>query len=316
MARLTRISGLLAALAVAGALLVSAAEVSATMPGPALVAIEEANREAAERDVAAVLARFEAPPGAVDEPTFPPRVAQLLEQSETIPDSSRSVGAHHQWEVPGRPSQVLQRLTHGLGHGWESGGTSRYGSPEGSTRSVDLCWKREVEGIWSKELILTVTGVGRGKTALRVEAEDYWLKPRSANERVPAAAREMVVTLKREGRARSIATVNRRLIRSVARLINSQQVIQIYHWPSCGPPSLEPVTTYEVRFRHHRDGPTAALAGQSGEGGPCNPLTLRIDGKARVPLYGGFEMVDRVHRLVEQIYARARAEGGWKQRSV
>jgi len=288
--------------------LIAADGSSATEPGPVLAAMEKVNRRLAERDTAHTVATFDVLPGAQREPDFPPRVERLLNRG-FLPNSQRFVSRHRDWKVPGTPRVVLHRLALSLAPGWEEDGSSNYGSPEGHSHSAFSYWRPEVDGLFSKELFLIATGLPGGRTAFRVEIQDYWLKPRSPSERVPASARHMTVTVQRKDsrRAHSISTSDRSLIHSVAGLINSQEVIQIYNWPSCGPPPApgEVSKTFSVAFRLHRGGPPVAVASQVRPAGPCEPLSLRINGKERVPLCGGFLMIHRVRGLIQQIYRRA-----------
>jgi hypothetical protein len=305
-----KIPVVIVSLALLACSLIAADGASATKPGPVLAAMEKVNRRFAERDAVHTVATFDVLPGARHEPDFPPRVERLLNRG-FLPNSRRFVSHHRDWKVPETPRMVLHRLAHDLGSAWEEGGSSGYGSPEGHSHSVFSYWKPEVDGLFSKELLLIATGLPGDKTALRVEIQNYWLKPRSPSERVPMSARQMTVTVQRKGsrRAHSISTSDRSLIHSVARLINSQEVIQIYDRPSCGPPPTpaEVSKTFDVAFRLHRGGPPVAVASQVRPAGPCEPLSLRIHGKERVPLYGGILMVHRVRALIQQIYQRARS---------
>jgi hypothetical protein len=304
-----KLPGVIVSLALLACSLIAADGASATKPGPVLAAMEKVNRRLAERDAARTVATFDVLPGARHEPDFPPRVERLLNRG-FLPNSRRFVSRHRDWKVPGAPRAVLHRLAHDLGPGWGEGGGSDYGSPEGQSHSAFSYWRPELDGLFSKELFLIATGLPGGSTALRVEIQDYWLKPRSPSERVPASARQLTVTVQRGSRrARSISTSDHSLIRGVAHLVNSQEVVQIYDWPSCGPPPApgEVSKTFVVAFRLHRGGPPVAIASQIRPAGPCEPLSLRIHGEERVPLYGGILMIHRVRGLIQRIYQRARS---------
>jgi hypothetical protein len=94
------------------------------------------------------------------------------------------------WRAPGQPQAVLA---------WELAHLPRRLTPEDADFGPPS-WDRmfslsPVPGVLTaRDLVVEVTGVGHGETAIRVDAQVSWQPPRPASERVPSAARVVTIT--------------------------------------------------------------------------------------------------------------------------
>lgn len=270
-----------------------------------LLLMDDANRETAERHAAGTLTAFRVPPGAREEPNFPSDVQALLRAGEMEMTDSRIVKRHEDWLVPGEPQAVLRWLVRHQGPGWkrDGGGIFGYGSPEGQSFSAYLYSRREVAGLFAKDLLITLTRLPGHQTAVRAEAQTVWLRPRSPAERVPAGARFMTVSVERGGeRLRSISSSNAALVRRVAKQINDLQVVQIQR-PSCGPELPPGTVSKDVRFEFRAEpgSPLLAAATQEVPAGICSPLLLEVLGKTAAPLEDGMRVVRSVRGLIKRM---------------
>lgn len=290
------------ALALTIGLLLAPGAKTSSAPDRTTATMEAANRQAAEEDVVRTLAIFRAPPGAREEPSFPSDVQELLGASGSEPYSSRLVKRHADWLAPGKPQEVLRWLERHQAPGWNGGMTIRYGGPEGRSWSAYLEWRREVEGIWSKSLLITTVGLPGRQTAVRAEAQDTWLLPRSPADRVPPAARLLTVSVGRGDATRSISTSNPAVVRRVAKLINAQRLVQGEFF-SCGMEGVPaaPPKLVRLEFRAGRGGRLLAAASKEVPGGLCKPLQLRVPGRKAVSLEAGQRVIHNVRGLLERL---------------
>jgi len=95
------------------------------------------------------------------------------------------------WRAPGRPQALLA---------WEQAHLPRRFTP-GDEDFGPPSWDRmfslsAVPGVLNaRDLVVEVTGVGNGQSAIRVDAQVSWQPPRPASERVPSSARVVTITL-------------------------------------------------------------------------------------------------------------------------
>jgi len=94
------------------------------------------------------------------------------------------------WRAPGQPRAVLA---------WEQAHLARRFTP-GDADFGSPSWDRTfslaaIPGVLNaRDLVVEVTSVGNGRTAIRVDAQVSWQPPRPAAERVPTAARVVTIT--------------------------------------------------------------------------------------------------------------------------
>jgi hypothetical protein len=158
--------------------------------GPVTVASRPAGsptpRERAVADTAAILKAFAVPPGARRLQQAP----DALKAPITVLVSITLVDDVSFWQTPGQPRAVLA---------WEQAHLPRRFTP-GDEDFGPPSWDRtfslsQVPGVLNaRDLVVEVTAVGNGQTAIRVDAQVSWQPPRPASERVPAATRVVTIT--------------------------------------------------------------------------------------------------------------------------
>jgi hypothetical protein len=155
--------------------------------------------------------------------------------------------------------------------------------------------------IYSRALVFWVAALRGGGTAVRVDAQDIWVVPRPASERIPATAKVLDITSARPHKRPIVSlhvTAPDQVNRIVA-LINAMQTGQpglVFNCPML--PSGQPVVTFD--FRTRPGGPLLARASAIDYGTPsgaCNPVSLSIRGHREPPLLGG-DFLERVQRLL------------------
>jgi hypothetical protein len=143
-------------------------------------------RERAVTDAAAILKAFVVPPGA----HRLPRAPDALKAPISTLVSTALVDEVSFWLAPGQPRAVLA---------WEQAHLPRRFTP-GDADFGPPSWDRTfslspIPGVLNaRDLVVGVTGVGNGQTAIRVDAQVGWQPPRPASERVPATTRVVTIT--------------------------------------------------------------------------------------------------------------------------
>jgi hypothetical protein len=151
-----------------------------------VTAVSATPRERAVADAAAILKAFAVPPGARRLPHAP----DGLKVPITTLVSTARVDKVSFWRAPGQPQTVLA---------WEQAHLPRRFTP-GDADFGPPSWDRTfslspVPGVLNaRDLVVEVTSVGSGQTAIRVDAKVGWQPARPASERVPSAARVATIT--------------------------------------------------------------------------------------------------------------------------
>lgn len=154
----------------------------------------------------------------------------------------------------------------------------------------------------SRTLIVTAARIGAGVSAVRVDAEDVWVTPRSASERIPAGVHEVDVTRALPGRPPSVSAhvVEASKVRAIISLIDGLAVVApgVVNCPMI--PAGAPVVT--LTFRARSGGAVLAQASQLAlaleVATPCDPVTLRIGGRRQTPLLAGSGFLTAVGKLL------------------
>ncbi len=157
-----------------------------------------ANRQAAIRDSARLLAGVIPPPGAV-----------VVSQRNAIGPQRRvplltgaiaSALAFERWSVPAQPGVVLSYVESHLPPGSKLFSTGS-GGPNPGFQSVIRSWA-PVSGILNTRwLEIDVTGLSSGGTDLSAESQSQWVVVRPTRERVPSGVTEVDVTEGLPGRS-------------------------------------------------------------------------------------------------------------------
>src|SRR5215472_18158348 len=216
--------------AVGAALAVAGCAATRTTTG-SVTAVSATPRERAVADAAAILKEFAVPPGAR-------RLQQApdgLKAPITTLVSTTLVDKVSFWRAPGQPQAVLA---------WEQAHLPRRFIPEDADFGPPS-WDRTfslapVPGVLTaRDLVVEVTAAGHGQTAIRVDAQVSWQPPRSALERVPAAARVVTITQlpsldPHTGRPAAPVTITHpAIVRRLAALVDSLQLSTIGPAASC-----------------------------------------------------------------------------------
>jgi hypothetical protein len=233
-------------------------------------------RERAVAEAAAILRAFVVPPGGRRLPQAP----DALKVPSSTLVSTTLVDEVTFWRVPGQPQTVLA---------WEQAHLPRRFTSEDADFGPPT-WDRTfslspVPGVLNaRDLVVEVTGAGHGQTAIRVDAQVSWQPPRSASERVPAAARVVTITQSpspgpHAGRPPAPVTITGlAVVRRLAALVDSLQLSTIGPAASCPPP---PGGGIQLTFRARAGGPPLAVAQ-----GPaaCGTVQFGVGGKQQPAL--------------------------------
>ncbi len=190
----------------------------------------KANRAAARADAVKLLGRLQLPPGATESQTEPAGDGGMLRRPFSSQPTSNLVDLHQWWIVSGSsPGQVL---TYVKAHAPRDGRRNMAGKvvsvPDGNAGHTELVAVGfgfpEKPGVLSiRELVITARRLTDGKTGLRVDAQDIWIIPRPASERIPTQETQLRVTVTRfEHRLQGPLTfTSSRRLEHVITLLNS-----------------------------------------------------------------------------------------------
>jgi hypothetical protein len=204
-----------------------------TTMGP-VTAVSATPRERAVAGAAAILKAFAVPPGA----RRLQRAPDTLKAPMTTLVSTTLVDKASFWRAPGQPQAVLA---------WEQAHLPRRFTP-GDADFGPPSWDRTfslspVPGVLNaRDLVVEVTGVGNGQTAIRVDAQVSWQPPRPASERVPPAARVVTITQlpslgpRARRPAAPVTITGLAVVRRLAALVNNLQLSTIGPDAPCPPP--------------------------------------------------------------------------------
>lgn len=318
----------LAALVVAGAVLVLVGHRSPSPPASPAAA-PYGSRPAARAAAAAILSAFRAPAGAVAVSSDLSRPRRLGWPNDGLPVPS-AIDLHRFYRVAGDPEKVINAITPRRSFSGALAGTANpYSVSEGGSSSsagsagpgsskivIETATATfplgSVGGI-AREVQVGVASAGPGMTALRVDAQAWWLVPRPAGENVPTNVTSILV--QRLGRlpraAKTLHPLDRldtpAQVREAVSLLNSLEVRQ--------PSERTCTTTQGLRFRlvflgsgQHPD-PVAVIEPN------CGVVTLSLAGRPQpplswaganfVPLYQFLELLAGVPRTNPRALARA-----------
>ena len=289
--------GLLAAVALAG----PGKAIDWTSVAPlSAAARERANREAAGRDAARLLARIVMPAGTVRSAGEPAGDGHALSSPPSFPAGTRQVDRHAWWTV-GEPIAAVRNFLRA--HVPSGGHLSGFGGgspPVVVYLTFSFPPMGRVLGI--RSLTVTLRAVSGTTTALRADGQVQWIVPRPSAERIPRSVRVLDVAVGPAGEAPSTraTVVNRPKVSRIAALINGLEITQPGAWSCPSWPADAPMVTFT--FRRALDGPVVArateLAAATEPTTPCDPMTLTIEGRRWHPLLGGAAVVRTAQRLL------------------
>jgi hypothetical protein len=266
---------------------------------------ERANRRAAGRDAARLLAGVVLPAGATPSPVNPTGGAHWLSQPGDAPAGVKLIDRHAWWTVPAAESEVGAFVQRHPPRGSRLQTTQSSG---GQTDLLAFALPPVAHVLGLRNVVVTFVALSRGRTAVRVDAEVQWSVPRPSAERIPRSVRVLEVSVGPPGSAPStrVIVVNRARVWRIASDINALEITQpgVWNCPSWSPDA--PVVTFT--FRHDLDGAVVAraseLAAATEPTTPCDPMTLTIEGRRWHPLLGGAAVVRTAQRLLGVRLAR------------
>jgi hypothetical protein len=247
---------------------------SASRPGVTRMAL----RQSALR----VLRQVALPPGAVASRLARGTPIDLWSPPNKLAIPNR-VDIYRVWRLRLAPDRVIAYIVAHRPPGSSGGMNSEAasagaGGPVAIQMATAVFWfPGATNGIW-RELALNAVALPGGGTALRVDSEAGWLKPRPASERIPRGTERVVLTLNlRSPLHRSLTITNRAHVNALVLLFNSL-------------PSAQTGTGLCKRARYgslkfafeagHRKAPLAVAVWAP----PCRNLGLTIGGRVSVPL--------------------------------
>jgi hypothetical protein len=264
---------------------------------------EAANRRAGASDGHRLLGRLLLPPGTRRLQRAPRGGGRALAHRGPGAATPNIVDQHAWWVVPGRPQDVLAfvRARRPSGALSELSGST---SLRGITTSWFVRFKwRPIGGVLSERaLVVQFVRLPHGSTGVRADAQDVWVVPRPAGERIPSSARVLDVTVGRRSNPPSLSmtVTDAAKVSKIAAMINGLGTVQPGAISCPAFPGDGAFVTFD--FRATEGGPLVAEASEPGWAREpttaCDPMALTILGHAWTPLLGGASVVRRSQVLL------------------
>jgi hypothetical protein len=256
---------------------------SATSSRPASVSPAAANRAAARLDVTKLLSRLLLPAGAQRSATEPNGGGHALAHPISAPATPNLVDRHQWWIVPGTPKAVLAYISRHAPAGSRVVLTGSGSGPGGVTLTmVGYGWPAVPGVLGSRELVIGAVRHGE-HTLLRVDAQDVWISPRPASERIPAGTTRLRLVVSRGTKVQQgpLAFVSSAKLQRVTALLNELPAAQ----PGVVACPSDPGVRVTLRFFAGQPGPPLAVAVVNPGG--CGGVQLTLAGKPQPALAGG-----------------------------
>jgi hypothetical protein len=238
-------------------------------------------KQQAEANAAALLNAFTPPSGAKREASSPVPSSSLSSMPQGGgPEDADVVTATAWWLAPGDPHQLLQWEAAHMGGGLHRNGTGQNGIGIFNTfYQVPV-----VPGLFDvRQLTVSATAAGHGKTAIRVDSLVDWIPLRAAGDTVPARARVAVLTEAKgtvsHGKLTVVATktvTSAKEVAALAQYLNRLPVNVPGQSFNCPASSTAP-DILTISFRARPGGPALAQAAASLSG--CGFLTYTMPGQ-------------------------------------
>ncbi|HEY6789745.1 MAG TPA: hypothetical protein VI365_20800, partial [Trebonia sp.] len=240
-------------------------------------------KQRAQAAATAILRAFVPPHGASRKPAEPASARHSLDSVGGYA-SAYEIRETSWWLAPGSAAAILAWETAHLPRAF----TPASGASSGGPGTIPVTGEfYELRGgpsvLTGQYLIVSVADLGRGKTAIRVDAEVGYRPARPAGEKVPPTARAVTITAvsgysgATAPRPATITSLS--AVRTLAALVNGLQL------STAAPDAPCPMArglVLKLTFRATAAGPTLAVA--QGPGG-CDTLALTVAGK-EWPLLG------------------------------
>jgi hypothetical protein len=237
------------------------------------------NRRLARADTAQLLTRLGLPPGAARSGHEPKSGRQVLAQPGQTQATPNLVDRHAWWTAPGSPNALMSYINshRPAGASLVSSGTGYLG------RAVvfeTFGWPVTDRRLSSRWLVLEAVGLPGHRTGLRADAEDVWITPRPASERIPSRTTSLVVSVRRGGKLINgpFTFIRSMRIGAATALINSLSAFQP------GASACPEDFGVDVRLVFRLAGASQPLAVADVDPQGCGGVGLRLRGRAEPPL--------------------------------
>jgi hypothetical protein len=264
---------------------------------------DAANRRTGASDGHRLLGRLVLPPGTRTSQREPRGGGPTLAHRAPGAATPNIVDQHAWWVVPRRPQAVLAfvRAHRPSGALSELSGST---SLRGITTSWFVRFKwRPIKGVLAdRALGVQLVRLPHGSTGVRADAQDVWVVPRPAGERIPASARVLTVTVGRRSYRPSLSmtVTDTAKVSKIAAMIDRLATLQPGAILCPAFPGNGPFVTFS--FTATQGGPLLAQATEPGWAREpttaCDPMALTILGHAWTPLLGGASVVRRSQALL------------------
>jgi hypothetical protein len=266
-------------------------------------ASKPASQQVASRDSGRLLRLLVLPRGAHRSARAPAGARSTLAGPGLSVSTPDVVERHAWWIVPGSPQALLSFLAANPPAGSREDVTSS-GGVRGLTTSwsVRFRWPAIAGMLQERFLVLTLARLPGGSTGVRADAQDVWLIPRSAGERIPSSARMLEITVARSNASPSLSmnVGDPKKVLQIATMIDRLPIVQPGAISCPAFPVDGPFVTFT--FRATSRGPILAKASEaawaSEPSTACAPMRLTIEGREQTALLDGPSVVGAAEHLL------------------
>jgi hypothetical protein len=261
---------------------------------------EQANHRAAQRDASGLLSRVVLPAGAAVSAGEPVGDHHALAGPGQIPAEGKLVDRHAWWTLPIAEADAAAFVRRHAPRGSRLQ-TTGVGDGQIHTDIFGFALPPVGQELGTRMLVISLVPLPGEHTGVRADAEVQWIVPRRAGERIPRGAHVLDVAVGRPGQGASIRVSSSRMttINRIAALVDRLAVVQP-GTVNCPAELDSAVVTFT--FLSEPGGVVLARAAQSvapaGPGGPCDPMTLTVEGRRWAPLAGGTAVVRAAQQLL------------------
>jgi hypothetical protein len=237
------------------------------------------NRRLARADTVQLLTRLRLPPAAIRSGHEPNGGGRVLAQPGPAQDTPNLVDRRAWWTTPGSPNGLMSYINshRPAGASLASIGTGYLGRP---VVFETFGWPATDGRLTSRWLVLEAVGLPGHRTGLRADADDVWITPRPASERLPSRSTSLVVSLRKGSKVINgpFTFIGSKRIGAATSLINSLPASQ----PGASACPEDSGLDVRLVFRLAGVSPPLAVADVDPQG--CGGVDLRLRGRAQPPL--------------------------------
>jgi hypothetical protein len=166
---------------------------------------------------------------------------------------------------------------------------------------VWFAWRPKQAVLSLRELEIEIVGLSKDRVGVRADAEDLWILPHSARERIPAAAQAIRITSARPGHRPW-------LTRTIRGDDHVRQIVSLIDQLAVQQPGVNTCDAYGSRaaitLTFEGTAASDVLATASQDVGPaampddCDPVSLAIHHHTQTPLIAGASVLRSIQRLL------------------